>query len=276
MALPSPSTVSIRPSHRRRPLSRVVAVTAAAAAVVAVAGCDVAGRSVLSFSDVEKVKITEVVIGPGGSGDVTVRTADIAEVRINRTVRYRGDEPGRTYVLKGTVLHASSDCGDHCSVSYDIEAPTGVTVRGEQGSGDLTLSNVGSADVQVGSGEVTLTGSAGAIAARTGSGDITATDLHGAVTLRTGSGNIEASRLGGGTVSVQTGSGNVDLALDRAANVRAQTGSGNVTLAVPQDTYRVRAASRSGDREIGVTDDPKGRYLLELNAGSGNVSVSAR
>lgn len=268
---PSPTA---RPARRRR-AGYAAAVTAAALAA-ALAGCDISGENRLSFTDTEKVKITEVRIGPGGSGDVRIRTSDIAEVRINRVVRYRGDEPGRTYRLEGTVLHAATQCGDFCSVDYDIEAPAGVAVRGEQGSGDITLTGVASTDVVVGSGDVTVSGVAGAVAARTGSGDVTATDLRGAVNLKTGSGDIEGSRLGGGAVTVETGSGNVDLALDRAAGVQAQTGSGNVTLVVPPDSYRVQAGTKSGEPRVGITDDPKGRYLLKLNTGSGDISASLR
>ncbi len=257
------------------PMTRTRAAAVAATATLLLTGCSVAAESRLDFTDTEKVKITEVEIGPG-SGDVTVRTADIAEVRIKRVVRYRGDEPGRTYRLQGSVLHVDTGCGNQCSVSYDIEAPTGVVVRGEPGSGDLDLTNIAGADVRVGSGSITVTGSSGPVVAETGSGEITVSDLRGAVKLRSGSGSIEGRGLGGGTLDAETGSGDITLVLDKAAGVRAHASSGNVELTVPQGRYRVRTATESGDETVNVTNDPAGQHTLEVSTGSGDVTVSAR
>ncbi len=248
---------------------------AATATLLALTGCSVAAESRLDFTDTEKVKITEVEIGPG-SGDVTVRTADISEVRIKRTVRYRGDEPGRTYRLQGTVLHVDTGCGNQCSVSYDIEAPTGVVVRGEAGSGNLDLTDIAGADVQVGSGSITVAGSSGAVVAETGSGDITVSDLRNTVKLRSGAGSIEGRGLGGGILDAETGSGDITLALDKAAGVRAHASSGNVELTVPQGRYQVRTRTESGDENVNVTNDPAGQHTLELSTGSGDVTVLTR
>ncbi|HEX8629501.1 MAG TPA: DUF4097 family beta strand repeat-containing protein [Catenuloplanes sp.] len=264
----------------RLPSNRAARATGAAlatAAVLAATGCGLTGESRLDFTATEKVKITSIVIGPGGSGSISVRTADIAEARIKRVVRYRGeDEPGATYRLEGTVLHADTECGRMCSVSYDIEAPTGVTVSGEQGSGDVTLTNVAAADVKVGSGSITLTGGAGTMVAQAGSGNIAATDLTGALTLKTGSGDITGHRLGGAPLVVETGNGNMDLALDRPAAVRAHTGNGNVTLTVPQGRYQVRATTKAGEQSLGVPNDPAAQHLLEIDTGNGNISLTAR
>lgn len=260
----------------RRPSRRAAAAVTVTAALVALAGCDTAGQTLLEFSDTEAVKITEVRLGPGGNGDIAVRTADIAEVRIRRVVRYRGTQPGRTYRIDGTVLHADSGCGQVCSVDYDIEAPAGVRVSGRRSAGDVTLTNPGDADVRVGSGEIRISGGTGDVAAQTGSGDIFAADLHGTVTLKTGSGGITGERLGGGQIRADTGSGDLRIGLDRVGPLRANTASGGLDVVVPKGSYRVRADTGSGDERIGVTDDPNGQHLLELNTGSGDLSVTAR
>lgn len=277
-AAPTVQPAPRRSGRRARLAARTAgAVLVLVAAIAALGGCGLAGESRLHFSTTEQVKLTEIRFGPGGSGDVTVRTADIAEARIKRVVRYRGaQQPGATYRTEGTVLLADTTCGRMCSVSYDIEAPTGVAVRAELGSGDVTLTNVGSADVQVGSGSITLSGGAGRMVATSGSGDVAATDLTGEVTVNTGSGDITGLRLGGAALVVKTGNGDIDLRLDRAGSVRADTGNGNVTVAVPKGGYQVRATSRSGDERLGVPHDPAAQHVLQVDTGNGDISLTTR
>ena len=169
----------------------VTAVAAGTLTLGILAGCGdlTVGQRRLDFSRTEEVKITKITLSPG-AGDVVVSTAAVSNVRINRVIRYRGAEPGDTYQIEGTELRLDTDCGSRCGVSYEILAPTGVSVSGENGSGDVDLSNVGDVDVKVGSGDITLTGASGTVRAQTGSGDIDLSRVGKAATLRTGSGSI--------------------------------------------------------------------------------------
>jgi hypothetical protein len=255
---------------------RAGAVTLIAATAAALAGCGGGIGARLTYDDTEKVKVTEIVLA-GGSGDVTVSTAAIAETRIKRVIRTSGSEdPGESYRLDGTVLSIDTRCGHRCNVSYEIQAPAGVRVRGKLGSGDIALTEVGAADVTVGSGNVVVDRASGAVSVKSGSGDLTANDLHGPVTLVAGSGNIEAHALtGGAAVRLQASSGDVRAELAAAGPVTARTGSGNVELMVPDGAYQVKTHTGSGDAElIGLENDPSAKNLLDVQTGSGDVTIT--
>lgn len=245
------------------------------AALAGLAGCGAGVPNRLDFSDTEKVKVTEIVL-TGGSGDVIVRTAPIAETRIKRTVSYRNaTEPGATYRLAGTVLTVDTDCGSTCSVSYDIEAPAGVAVRGTLRSGDVHLTNVATADVEVSSGNVDVTGATGAVKVQARSGDLTVADVHGATQLVATSGDIIGTGLGGGSLSVEATSGDVDLTLSKPGSVTVKATSGNINLTVPTGAYNVNASASSGELvQVGIVDDPAAKNVLDVRATSGDVSVT--
>jgi hypothetical protein len=253
----------------------LLAVTGLAA--VTLAGCDTSVPNQLDFSDTEKVKITEIVIGSGsGSGDVTVKTAAISDTRIKRVVRYRGVEPARSYRLDGTVLHVDTDCGDDCSVSYDIVAPTGVAVRGEVTSGDIDLTAVATADVRISSGNIRVTGATGQVRAEASSGGIAVTDVAGPTRLVATSGEITGRGLGRAPVNAEVSSGDIDLELTTAGPVTAHATSGNVTVRVPDGRYRVRSNVDSGDERVGIQDDPTATVLLDVDVTSGDLVIARR
>ncbi len=282
MALTSPAPAApahVAPAHVARHggaplLGRIGGLALIAVAATALTGCDGGVPTQLTFSDTEKVKVTEIVVA-GGSGDVMVRTSAIGETRIGRTVTYRdGQEPGATYKLTGTVLNVDTNCGSNCSVSYDIEAPTGVAVRGALGSGEIALTGVATADVTVGSGNVAVTEASGAVKARTRSGNIVVQDLKGAAHLVATSGNIEGMGLGSGALIAEATSGDIELTLSKPGPVTAKATSGNVGLMVPDGSYQVRTSATSGEQMVDVPHDPAGKHLLDVRATSGDVRIS--
>ncbi|TDB71712.1 DUF4097 family beta strand repeat-containing protein [Micromonospora sp. KC723] len=256
-------------------LLRSTVALGAATALVLTAGCDTLAFRELEFDQTEAVRIGTVTVRPG-SGDVVVRaTGKATEVRIRRVLRYHGDQPGRTYEIRGDELVLDARCGPHCSVSYEVTAPEGVTVRGETGSGDVTLTKVGTVDFVLGSGTIRITSATGPVRAETGSGNIAVTDVASPTRLRASSGDIAGDRLGG-EVDAETGSGDVTLDLDRPASARAHASSGDVTLAVPAGRYRVQSSTGSGEADLGVRHDPGASLLLDLSTGSGNVTLGQR
>ncbi|MEQ4303614.1 DUF4097 family beta strand repeat-containing protein [Plantactinospora sp. B6F1] len=256
-------------------VSRTTALTGGLAlvAMVALAGCDGLAEQRLTYDRTEDVKITEVEVLPG-SGDVTVRTGAVQNVRIKRVVQYRGPEPSdATYRIDGTTLVLDTDCGRHCGVSYDILAPAGIALHGENGSGDIALTALTEVDIKVGSGDIAVTDASGAVRVETGSGDITLDRLPGTVTARAGSGSIEGRSLGAGKVNAQTGSGDIRLTLGTAGSVQASASSGSIELTVPAGDYRVRAHADSGDVDVTVPDDPAAESVLDVRTGSGDITV---
>ncbi|MFK3983983.1 DUF4097 family beta strand repeat-containing protein [Micromonospora sp. NPDC050397] len=254
----------------------VTAVTAGTLTLGLLAGCDGVslGQRRLDFDRTEQTRITKIVVSPG-AGDVTVSTATVDTVRIKRVVRYRGGQPGDTYQLDGTELRIDTDCGSMCNVSYEIVAPTGVSISGENGSGDFTLSNLADVDVKVGSGDITLTGATGTVRAQTGSGDIELNRVESTSTLRTGSGSVHGDGLGG-RVDATTGSGDITLLLVAPGSVNARASSGTIELTVPEGSYQLRMQSSSGRAESGVRTDPAAVHRLDLETGSGDIRISSR
>jgi DUF4097 and DUF4098 domain-containing protein YvlB len=247
-------------------------VLVAAVTATALTGCGGVGAR-LTFSDTEKVKVTEIVL-TGGSGDVTVHTAEVAETTINRVI-HRNSDPERSFRIAGTVLHVDTDCGSNCSVNYDIEAPVGVTVRGELGSGDISLIGVKGADVAVASGDINVLRATGKVRARATSGDVEALDSTGAMTLQVTSGDVRALNITG-AVDAKSTSGDVDVNLATANSVTARATSGDVTVIVPAGKYQVRTEAASGDaRTMGLVNDPASKLVIDVSAASGDATVSA-
>ncbi|WP_328343847.1 DUF4097 family beta strand repeat-containing protein [Micromonospora sp. NBC_00421] len=256
-------------------LPRSTVALGATAALILATGCDTLAFRRLDFDTTEAAKIARITVRPG-SGDVVVRaTGPATGVRVKRVVRYQGDQPDTTYEITGDELVLDTDCGSRCSVSYDVTAPPGVRVQGEAGSGDVELARIGSVDFTLGSGNIRIADASGTVRAETGSGNIEVVNVAGPVDLRAASGDVTGTRLGG-DVSAETGSGNITLILDKPASTRAHAGSGDVELTVPAGRYRVKSNVDSGDAEIGVTNDPAAPLLLDLDAGSGNVTVAQR
>lgn len=251
---------------------RAGALMLIAATTVALAACGRSGAK-LTFSETAKVKTTAIEL-TGHSGDLAVKALPISETRITRVVHDSSD-PGESYRFAGTVLHLDTGCGPGCTVSYQVEVPTGVSVTGNLDSGDIVLDGVASADVSVTSGDIAITGTTGTVKALATSGTITATDTRGPVTLQATSGDLHATNLAGGPVDVRVTSGDVDLSLAVATSVRAETTSGDIHVQVPPGSYQVHALAGSGDTHVeGVANDPSATNVLDLRAGSGDVTVT--
>ncbi|WP_422736438.1 DUF4097 family beta strand repeat-containing protein [Micromonospora sp. WMMD729] len=259
---------------RRRRAAAPVAL-GLSTALILLAGCDNLSFRRLDYDDTEPVKITTIRVD-GGSGDVIIRGGGPAgEARIKRVVRYQGGEPKARYEIRDSELVLDTDCGDRCSVSYEVTVPDGVSVQGDSGSGDVELTKVGAVKLRLGSGDVRVTEAAGALDVETGSGNIDLSEAGSTVRLRAGSGDISARRVTGAT-DAEAGSGNVTIEMEAPNSARAHASSGDVTLLVPAGSYRVRSSTGSGDARITVADDPAASLLLDGSASSGNVTISQR
>ncbi|MGC9667109.1 DUF4097 family beta strand repeat-containing protein [Planosporangium sp. 12N6] len=272
-------------------MKRIVAGGAGVLVVGLLGGCDLMADQ--EFRDERTVadRVAAITIA-GGAGSVTVSASPDGTIHVKRHVRYRDDRPGATDSVRGDTLILNTSCGRVCLVDYEVTAPRGVRVNGRNGSGDITLSGIASATLEVGSGNVQIHGASGDVVVRTGSGDVDVADVTGdvtgragsgnlrlahvtgAATVETGSGDIDAKDLRGSRTAVHTGSGNTTLVLATAQDVDANTGSGDVRLTVPGgQTYRVSATSSSGDLDVRVPSDASGTHHVKVRTGSGNITV---
>ncbi len=251
-------------------VTRLILVAAVTAPVLA--GCGGVGAR-LTFNDTEAA-VTSIVL-TGGSGDIMIRTSAIKETKITRVI-HRNSDPGRTYEIRDGVLNIDTDCGDNCSVSYDIEAPLNVAVSGELRSGDIGLTGVGKSDVTVTSGDIMVSKAKGDVRAKATSGDISVVDSTGRATVLSTSGDVRALNIDGG-VEARTTSGDVDVHLTKANSVIAHATSGDVNVIVPAGSYKINAdITGSGDnRIVGVINDPAAKFLIDMSAASGDATVTA-
>jgi len=136
-----------------------------------------------------------------------------------------------------TLLGDCEGCGD---IDYEIRVPAGVDVTAKTGSGDIELD-----------------GALRTVSLQTGSGDI--------------DGNVAA-----GSITTRTGSGDMDLRLDNAPNqLTANSGSGDVDIKVPENqSYAVTYRTGSGDTDINVPQQSTSDRKIEVQTGSGDISVS--
>jgi hypothetical protein len=271
----------------------MVAGGAGVLSVAMLGGCGLVALADKEFRDERTLAgaISAVTI-TGGSGSVTISGSSDDSIHVKRHVRYKDNKPGATDSVQGNTLTLDTDCGQVCSVDYEVTAPRGLRVGGRNGSGDLILSDIATASVEIGSGNIEIRRASGDVTATTGSGDVDLADVGGSVTGRTGSGNvrlagvagattvetvsgdIDASGLRGPRTNAHTGSGNATLALAAAQDVDAETGSGNVRLTVPGgQSYQVAATTSSGNSEVQVPTDPSAAHRITLHTSSGNVSV---
>lgn len=173
------------------------------------------------------------------------------------------------------MLTIDTDCGSNCSVTYDIEAPLNVAVRGELRSGDIGLSGVGKTDVTVTSGDIMVSKATGDVRAKATSGDVDVVDSTGKATVLSTSGDVRALNING-AVEARTTSGDVDVKVTTVSSVIAKATSGDVNVIVPPGSYQIRTDTGSGDAQVvGVVNDPKAKSVIDLSATSGDAILSA-
>ena len=254
---------------RRAGVLALIATTTAG-----LSGCAGVIGAKMTYDDTEKGKITDIVLA-GGGGDVTVTAAPVTETTIRRVI-HQATNPGKSYQLQGTTLTLDMACGIHCSVSYEIKTPPGVKVHGQLGSGDVHLDGLADTDLQLTSGDLTVTGATGPVQIRATSGDIHVNDAKSSVKVQSTSGDIEALNAGG-PVDVRVTSGDVQVSLAVPGSVTAHTTSGDVTVDVPQDgKYKLVTSHGSGDLNTqGLESDATSKNVIDVRAASGDVTVAS-
>jgi hypothetical protein len=254
-------------------MSRRVALVLAAASMAALAGCDGVVGARMTFDDVEKSKVTDIVLS-GGSGDVVITTGSATETRIKRVIRGSTD-PGPSYRLTGSTLNISTDCGRDCHVTYEVTTPEAVAVSGDMRSGDVMLTGTGAVDLKLTSGDVMVERATGPVSIVATSGDLMVTDAP-ALTVELTSGDVTAERIAG-PIEARATSGDMSLHLSKPASVTAAVRSGDLTLIVPDGDYQVRADAKSGDAvTTDLRNNPRATDILDLEARSGDLLVTTR
>jgi putative adhesin len=235
-------------------IRHVVAGMVVGATGLLLTGCDW-DRAGTTFEDSARLdqEISEVRF-TNDSGNVRITIGDTVEVR--RTVKYDDDKPGRTFRVDGGDTLVLEACeARNCWVDYDVTVPDGTRVSGHADSGSVEIAGVASANVE------------------TESGDITVRDVPGEVNAAAQSGTVDLSQIGGAVVAGAE-SGSVSVGLTAARNVAVHTESGDIEVSVPDAKYQVNAVTDSGSVDNGVGDDAAADHTLDLQAESGDITVT--
>jgi hypothetical protein len=241
----------------RRLHARVLAAAALAALTAAgLSGCRPFDRKTFEDDATVRQKVTAIRLDSGNGGLRVEASADATAVTVHRKVDYDGDRPdGTSFHLEDGVLTLSG-CGHHCGVDYVVTAPAGLPVTGGTSSGGVTLSGVGAVDVHSSNGSLTVTGAAGPVRLRTTNGSVTVRDVKG------------------GGVDTRTSNGQVTIRVAAPQDITARTSSGDLTVTAPPAGYRISASNTNGHKDVAFTDDPSGRYRLDLSTTNGDLTVA--
>lgn len=152
-------------------------------------------------------------------------------------------------------------------LAVTVTAPAGSRLAARTGSGEVTVTGTaGWAAVRTGSGRVSLEGVDGDVDVTTGSGDVALGPVAGRCRVRTGSGSVRAAALRG-AADVRASSGDVAVT-ELAADLAVRTGSGRVSVDDAR-TGRLELTTGSGDLRVGV--HPGTAAQLDLTSGSGRA-----
>jgi putative adhesin len=209
----------------------------------------------------------------GDSGSVKIRTGS-GQPTVQEKVHYnwRSKPSGDFARVEGDQL-VLADCGNNCTVDFEVVVPAGVPVTGKLDSGGLDIAGVSSVDVQADSGHARVEDVSGAVKLRLESGSIDLRNV-GEVQLHADSGHVQGNDVRG-PVDVTSSSGSVELSLTQETDVKVKSDSGSVEVKAPGGPYRVQGDSDSGHRDIDVPTDGSGRHVLDLTTDSGSVTVRA-
>ena len=122
------------------------------------------------------------------------------------------------------------------------------------------------ADIDVGSGSVTVASLDGDLDVETGSGSVRLGDVSGGLSVDTGSGSIRAGGVGG-DAALDTGSGSIRVG-DVGGRLAVDTGSGGVTAGAVRGPVDVETGS--GSARVSAS----GRHGVQVRTGSGSATVS--
>lgn len=210
------------------------------------------------------------------AGDITITGAAGNEVRIDATkiVRARDANEAKP-ALEATQLVIEQQ-GDRVevrapiqkwrehrwtvpAVEFSVVVPAGSTV-----------------DVKSVSGDISVSGVKGVVAAETVSGDVTASGLSAQASLRSVSGDVQVNASAvSGDVSANSVSGDVTAKALKARGVTASTVSGNIALH-DASCDRATVKSMSGDVEFAGALNKSARYELKSHSGNVRVLVDGR
>jgi hypothetical protein len=174
------------------------------------------------------------VIGKAGLKRVVVRgTACASDADLLEDIRLDVKREGSSIVVRANVRDDDQHDmrwrnNEYARLDIVVEVPLGIAADINDGSGELTVSNLGAVRINDGSGEISASDVA-SLRIEDGSGEIRVSDVTGAVDIEDGSGEIELRNIGG-NIDIEDGSGEIDIRVARQS-IRISDSSGGIDVA---------------------------------------------
>jgi DUF4097 and DUF4098 domain-containing protein YvlB len=156
-----------------------------------------------------------------------------------------------------------------------------VVVRTMAGDVSATVPTGGRLELEVVSGDISISEAGARIQAKTVSGDVDIAQTTGDAQVRTVSGDVNLHRVSG-SFEVETRSGDVELVASGPISGSLSSLSGDIAVALPKDADLVLELSIEDDGDIDVDDDlthevlaeHEGYMKVKLGAGSRTLKVN--
>ncbi len=245
--------------------SRQTRVLAAAVLAALTAGglsaCSAVSQVTMAkaFEDDAKVpqKVTSIRLDDRDGAVKVDASAGTSTISVHRKVTYHGDKPSdASFSVENGVL-VLSGCGTNCGIDYTLEVPAGLPVTGGTSNGSLTLTDVGAVDVHTTNAEIAVHSATGPVKLRTTNADVDVRDVKG------------------GDIDTQTSNGGVTIQSATPQNIKAHTTGGSLTVTAPPAGYRISADNSHGHKKMAFTNDPSGKYHLDLSTTNGDLTVKS-
>jgi hypothetical protein len=243
-----------------------------------------------TFNTPEPILITLEI----GAGDARIVASDRADTVVEVVPRdpscaadVRAAEQSHVELVDGHLLVRSPrsglSLGPRGSVEVTVAAPTGSSLDGRTGAGELDADGtLADCTLKSGAGDIRL-GRTGRLRAASGAGDITVERAGGEVSVTTGSGAVRIAvlerganiRSGNGTTTIGAAAGdlrvvtaNGDITVDRAAgDLVAKTAHGSVRVGEVAHGS-VELSTASGNIEVGIADGTAARLDVRTHFGT--------
>lgn len=166
--------------------------------------------------------ITKVVI-IAGAGSLDVKGASgVTEILakgkaeapsddVLKKVQLVATRSGSTLTIESKIPEDSSWLGSSPALSFEVTVPSGIAVTIKDGSGSMTVKDVGELDVTDGSGSIDIDGVTGNVRITDGSGSIEIEKVNGNVMITDdGSGSLDVKDVHGDFTVQHKGSGQIN------------------------------------------------------------------
>jgi hypothetical protein len=201
-------------------------------------GKDAPAQSATSTFEV-KDDISVVEVDSEGGG-ITIKAGRGSTIKVTETQQYKTEKAGRKQSVEGgELILASTGCpNDDCSISYEVEMPSTLSVRLDSSGGRISL-----------------------------------TGLTGLIDVQSDGGALSGEALAPPELNARTGGGPVDLKIAQAPDrVDIDSGGGNVNLRLTSDGYALDADLEGGKQSGTLKADAGSVHKVHIATGGGNLS----